>query len=180
MQRDHLDAVVQIFAKGAVVDHGAEVSVGGTHDADVGLQRLGAADALEFPILQHPEQFALQLQRQFADFVDEQRAGRRRLEFARGGLVGAGESALLVAKQFVFDQRLGQRRAVDLDEGPRPPGAVVVDGAGEELLARAALAGDEDRGVGPPGFFDDGVGRAHGLALADDLVETVGKMRPVR
>ena len=42
----------------------------------------------------------------------------------------------------------GQRGAVDLDQRPLHAGALGVDGVGDELLAGAALADDEDVGVG--------------------------------
>src|SRR5206468_6855420 len=47
------------------------------------------------------------------------------------------------AEELALDQRLRQRRAVDLDEGADPSGAVVVDDAGELALASARLAGEE-------------------------------------
>ena len=69
-----------------------------------------------------------------------------------------------------LDELLGDGRAVDLDEGLARAQAVGMDGAGDELLARAALAVDEHRGVGRgdledllPEVLDEGV-------VADDLV----------
>src|SRR5207247_5232999 len=47
------------------------------------------------------------------------------------------------AEEFALDQRLGQRRAVDLDEGAAPTGTVVVNDAGELALSRARLPGEE-------------------------------------
>ena len=44
---------------------------------------------------------------------------------------------------------VGQRRAVHLDERLARPRRVVVDGVGDQLLARARLAADQHRRVGP-------------------------------
>ncbi len=52
----------------------------------------------------------------------------------------AGEGALLVAEQLVLEEVLGDRRAVDRDERPLRPRRELVQGAGEQLLAGAALA----------------------------------------
>jgi hypothetical protein len=58
----------------------------------------------------------------------------------------AGEGAALVAEELALHQVLGDGGAVDLDEGPSLRGGVLVQGARDELLARAALARDEHRG----------------------------------
>src|SRR5690606_39588975 len=73
----------------------------------------------------------------------------------------AREAALDVAEQLGFEQALRQRAAVDGDERLGLPLGECVDVAGEDLLAGAALAGDEHRRVG---------GR-DGLGEADDLEE---------
>ena len=59
---------------------------------------------------------------------------------------GAGEATLLVTEQLAFQNALGQRRAIDRQEDAGAS-RMVVDGLGDHLLAGAALAGDEHRGV---------------------------------
>ena len=71
-----------------------------------------------------------------------------RLELADLLLGRAGERALLVAEQLAFQQRLGQGGAVEADERAVLARAGVVDGPGDQLLADAALAADQHRGVG--------------------------------
>ena len=46
-----------------------------------------------------------------------------------------GKGALLVAEQLAFDERFGQRRAVDRDERHAPARAEVVNRARDEFLA---------------------------------------------
>ncbi len=60
----------------------------------------------------------------------------------------AGEGALLVAEQLAFDQRLGERGAVDGDEGAGRARAAAHGWRGHELLARAALAQQEHGNIG--------------------------------
>ena len=61
---------------------------------------------------------------------------------------GAGERALLVAEQLALEQRRGNRGAVDGDERPVAARAQRVERAREQLLAGAALAAQQHRGVG--------------------------------
>ena len=92
------------------------------------------------------------------------------LELADAPAVGAGEGALLVAEQLALQQRLGDGGAVDRQERLVGPAAVLVEGAGDQLLAGAALAEDQDVDVlrGDPA---DGLAHLlHDRAAADDAV----------
>ena len=108
-----------------------------------------------------------------ADFVEEQRAAVRLLESADALLVRAGERALLVAEQLRFEQVLLQRRAVDLDEVARRAQRVVMDGAGDQLLAGARFAADQHGRIALRDLLDDGEHRLQRAARADDPVEVV-------
>ena len=59
-----------------------EIDVGRGDQAEVGLDRLGAADALDLAFLDRAQQLGLQIEPQVADLVEEQRAARRELELA--------------------------------------------------------------------------------------------------
>src|SRR5262249_1975497 len=80
-----------------------------------------------------------------ADLVEEERAAVRELEAPRLARHRAGERAALVAEELALDQLLRDRGAVHLDERLVLPRRVVVERARDELLAGAALAGDEHR-----------------------------------
>jgi hypothetical protein len=60
------------------------------------------------------------------------------------GLGGARERATLVAEQLRFEEILGNRRAVDVDERAARPWTVAMHRARDEALARARLAAKED------------------------------------
>ena len=134
---------------------------------------LRAAEALELLLLQHAEQLGLQLRRDVADLVEEQRPLVGQLEAADLLADGAGEGALLVAEQLALQQPGGDGRAVELDEGAVPPRAQLVQGAGDEFLARARFAPNEHGGVGGGDGLDLLQDPAQGGALADDLPEVV-------
>jgi hypothetical protein len=98
--------------------------------------------------LEDPQELGLRGQRQLADLVEEQRAAVGRGEATDAVVDRAGERALQVAEQLGLDQAVGDRRAVDRDERPGVALRGAVDGAREQLLAGAGLAGDEDGGRG--------------------------------
>ena len=124
-------------------------------DADVDLDRLLAADALEPALLEHAQELGLQAERQLADLVEEQRAAVGHLE-AAGLLFGrAGERALLVAEQLALDQRLGERGAVDGDARTLRAARRAVDRARDHLLAGAGLAAEQDRRVARADALDE-------------------------
>ena len=106
-------------------------------DAHVDRDRLASADSLDGSLLQHAEQLGLRARRQVANLVEKQRAAVGLLEAADAPGVGAGERAALVAEELALEQRLGDRGAVDRDERLVGALAVLVEGAGDQLLAGA-------------------------------------------
>ena len=76
-----------------------------------------------------------------------------------------------MAEQLAFEEGLGQRRAVHLDERLVGAGRVEVDRARHELLPRPALAEQEDGAPGPRHMLDRPVDILHFLVASDDPVE---------
>ena len=79
-----------------------------------------------------------------------------------------------MAEQLGLDQVRGDGAAVDGDEGAPAPGAGLVDGAGEQFLAGAGLALDQDGDGARGGAAGAGDGALHGGAAVDDGVEFGG------
>jgi hypothetical protein len=117
--------------------------VGRGHDAHVDFGRLRSAEALELAILQKPEELGLERQRQLANLVQKKGAALGELDAPGLARDGPSKRAFLVPEQLTFQQRLGQRRAIDLDEGLSGSGALLVNCACHELLAGAAFAAHE-------------------------------------
>ena len=113
-----VEAVVEIFAEASAADLVFEDAVGRGDDADVDLLRLAVADAEDDALLQRAEELHLEVERQLADLVEEERALVGDLELARARRDGAGERALHVAEELALDQVLRDGAAVDDDERP--------------------------------------------------------------
>ena len=150
-----VDAVVEVLAEPLVVDERAEVLVGGGDDPRVGEAVADVADASELASLEDSEELALAAGRHLGDLVEEQGAVVGQLEAAGAVLVCSCERAFGVAEQLALEEGFGEGSAVDGLEGAFGPGARVVDGPGHELLARAALADEQDAGVEGGGFLDE-------------------------
>src|SRR5690606_5299759 len=80
---------------------------------------------------------------------------------------GAGERALLVAEELALEEVLRERRAVHRDEGAVRALALGVDRARGDLLARSALAADQDRRRRLRGARDQRRDLAHRLGDAE-------------
>ena len=103
--RKHVQAVVEIAPEAPAPHLLGQIAVGRRDDADVDVDRARTAEAFDLPFLEHAQQPRLQLERQLADLVEEDRAAVRQLEPADLAGVRAGEGAALVAEQLALDQR---------------------------------------------------------------------------
>ena len=136
-QGHDVQPVEEVFAKQSLPDCQAQVAMGRRHDADIGAERLPAADPGIFAFLQHAQQPGLRFHRHVADLVEEQGAAFRLLETPGHALRGAGEGPALMPEQLGLDKVLRDCGHVDGDERTVAPGAVVVKGPGDEFLARS-------------------------------------------
>src|SRR5271166_2490076 len=174
MDGDDIEPVIEIRSEFTLRRPRLQIAVGSPDQPHVGPDQFVATDPLELLILEQAEHLGLHGFGHVANLVQEECPAVALLELADPLAVGPGEGAALVAEQLAFQQALGDGRAV---EGPirRPsPGSVLVDGAGDQLLAGAALTGDQHREV-PRGDPANGlVHFAHGRASADDGAGEVG------
>ena len=151
-QRRHLDvhavqAVVQVQPETPQLHQPGQRPVGGHDDPRVDPARPEPADPLDRQILNRPQQLRLRRRREVRDLVEEQRPLVRVLELSTPP-THAGRRPLLDPEQLRFEQRLDDRRTVDGDERPLVPPTELVNLAGDELFARAALALDEHSEIG--------------------------------
>src|SRR5262245_45628885 len=115
-QREDVQSVIEVAAEPSGANVFRQIAISGCDDPDVNVNRIAAAEPLEFALLQHAQQHYLQLRRQLSDLVQKERAAVRLLEAPLAPLDRAGERAALVAEEFRGQQRLGDGRAVELDE----------------------------------------------------------------
>src|SRR5262249_10126618 len=137
--------------------------------ADVHVLRAVAADAADVAALEEPQELRLDGEAHLADLVEEERAQVRRLGEALARADRARERALLVAEELALEERLLQRAAVEDDERRLGAAAPGVDGARDQLLARAALALDHDARVGGRHLADELAHAFERRRLADEL-----------
>ncbi len=107
MNTEHREPVVEIFTELRVGHRPLEIAIGGGDEANVGLQRRGAAHALIPPFLQHAQELGLRGRGQLTDLIEKQRTARRELEAAALELVGPGEGSTLVARTRTARTRSG-------------------------------------------------------------------------
>ena len=137
LDRDDVKPVVQVLAERAFRDHLCQLGVGRGDDANIHLDRLVVTDAFELALLKRPQQLHLQRRAHRPHFVEEERAFVRLLESALARADGAGERAAHVTEQLGFEQRFGNRAAVERDEAMGAARAVVMNGARHHFLCRS-------------------------------------------
>src|SRR5258706_9425195 len=98
------------------------------------------ADARELAALEHAQQLRLEVERQLADLVEQQRAAVRRFECADARAIRTGERTLLVTEELALHQLRRNRRAVDDDKRSVLASTLAMDRFGSGVLAAAGLA----------------------------------------
>src|ERR1700751_4570136 len=78
-----VEAIIQIHSELLLGDQEGKVLIGRCHDADVDAPSISTAQPFELLFLQNSQQLRLQLQRNVADFIQDQRTAVRRLEAAQ-------------------------------------------------------------------------------------------------
>src|SRR4029077_8134254 len=131
--------VEEVFAEPAGADGVLEVRVGGGDDADVDGEGAGLAERGDFTRLEESQQLRLEVEAEFSDFVEEEGAFTGGADQAELVAVGAGEGAAAVAEELAFQQIARDGGAIEGDEGLGGAVGEFMNGAGENLLAGAAL-----------------------------------------
>lgn len=164
---DDLEAIIEIFPEFILADQGDEIAVRRRQDADVGLNGPDPANAGDFTVLDGPEDLGLGGQGHVADFVEEDAAAAGQFEFTLFLLDRPGESPLLMPEKFTLHKALRDGGAIDNDERFHFPGAVEVDGPGNDFLPRPRFSLDQHGGI----VLADGLNRIQhrrqGRALAN-------------
>src|SRR5262249_39047608 len=143
LDRNDVDPVVEVFAELAFLDGAFQVDVGRGDETEFRLDRLGAADTLDFAFLNRPQQLGLKIEAQIADLVQEQRAVRRELDLAELLSMCAGKGAALVSEQRALRELAGNRGEVDGNERRVRIRRFLVNEPRQQLLAGSALAEDQ-------------------------------------
>src|ERR1700678_2060928 len=144
----HVQPVVEVAAKFALSYHHREIPVRRGHQPNVHVMRPAASQALELVLLQDAQQFGLQRCGNVSHFVQKQGSLMGHFEAPNLLRDRSGEGAPLVTEQFTFQEIKGNSRAIQLDERTSASRAYIVNGMGDEFLACASFALNQNRGVG--------------------------------
>src|SRR4029077_14090185 len=159
-------------AEAALAHRERGVAIRGRDDAHVRRALARVADALVRALLQEAEQLGLDLERQLADLVQEQRAALRGLHASLAVRDRAGERAALVAEQLGLDHAALERRAEHGDERRRAARAAGVEHAREQVLAGARLAEQQHGVFGRRRLEDRGFQLADRRGVPDEAPES--------
>ena len=143
---NHIDTVIEIFAEASFGYHGGQI-VKGRHDkAHVHVNGGCAADTLYLSVLQYPQKLCLQVRRQGAQIIQEERSPVSLLYAAAPDGRRTGGRRRFRAKELLF-QRGWLRRAVNNNKGIVLARRCQVNGPGNHLLACSGLACNQDSGA---------------------------------
>src|SRR5258706_4183383 len=148
MDRNHVEAVVEIAAQLAAVNEVFRIDVGGGDDAHVDALASLSAHGHHFLILDGAQDFRLRVRAHVPDFIEEQRASGRLAQAAHGRSIRTGECAAFVTEELALEKPVRQGRAVDADHRLAGAGAALVQIVRDALLAGPRLSRDENAGVG--------------------------------
>src|SRR5882672_347616 len=174
MNRKDVQPVIEIFAEMARRCFLLQVAIGRRDGPHIRYACAVLPDALVAFLLEDSKKLALHLQRNFADFVQENGAALRCFKASRAVFDCAGEGASDVSEEFALEKIFRNGRAIDPDERFVFALAAVVDFSRDQLFAGARLTRNEHRSLrwrDQVNLVDD---LAQGGALADELAEGLG------
>src|SRR5262245_5350548 len=148
MNREDVEAVEEVFAEGAGSDALLEVLVRGGDDACVDVDRPRAAEPLDLPLLEDAKQLDLDVRRQIANLVEEDRRLIRQLETSDLARKRTCVSASLAAEQLALDERGRNGGTVHPHHRAMAPRAELVNLRGKELFSCSRLPLKEHGRIG--------------------------------
>src|SRR5437879_10805063 len=98
-QRHDVEPVIKVLTKRSLPHARGQVAVRRRHHTDIDMDRIRAAESLHFTLLQNPQQFGLQFQRQLAYLVQKEGAALSLFEPSGPRLDGPGESPPNMSKE---------------------------------------------------------------------------------
>src|SRR6202140_4526706 len=152
LDRKYGQTIVEVRAKCPACNRGFQIAISCRYYADIDFNGLRAADAFEFTFLQHPQECNLSVQRQLANFVEENGSSVRQFKSTEAALHRPGERALFVAKEFGRNQRWCKSCAVHAHEGALRPTRSLMDGASHQFLTSSSFSTNQNTRIGGTNF----------------------------
>src|ERR1700722_6970659 len=100
MNVDDVQPVIQVFAKQTFTHVTVQIPVRGHDDADVDVHRLDRSDPANLALLDHAQQFCLNLDIYLGDLIEQEGSAVGLLEYSRAAaFAGACKGSVHVAEQ---------------------------------------------------------------------------------
>src|SRR4029077_228995 len=99
-----------------------------------------ASKAFELLLLQSAQELRLQIHRDIADLIQKERAVIRQFEAAALLDQCSGEGTLFMTEQFALPQSRRNGRTIQADECSSATRAPIMNGPGDQFLARTSFA----------------------------------------
>src|SRR5512145_600581 len=122
---DDIQTEEKVFTKHAVADGFFQVAVGGRDNPDIEFPYFRVADTACFSLLKKTQEFDLNRQRDFSDFIQEKRSAVGGFDQTRMILNRSGKGSPYMTEQLRFQQRLRNSAAVDHYKRPVLPAGIV-------------------------------------------------------
>jgi hypothetical protein len=151
--------------------------MGGRDQSHIDLSGLCGSQALKFAILNNPKEFCLHFHSQLPNFIEKEGRTIRGLESANLPRESSSVRAFLSAKELALDERWRQGRAIDFYHHTVSSFAEVMNGTGDEFLARTGFARDQDNRICVGDLFHllenifQGFTLAHNLVVSADMLD---------
>src|SRR5690606_8062258 len=166
-----VDTVQEVLAERSVTHHVVQGHIRSAYEPYINRSRLVRSHPGHLPRLQRTQQLALEVEAEVADFVEEECPFVREFKPPRPVFARIRKRALLMPKQFAFEQRLRYRTHINGDKTFALAHRALVNGPGDQFLARSVLTEYEHIGVRAGNLVDQRKHITYSLALANDLAE---------
>src|SRR5262249_49434137 len=135
-------------------DSSRQIAVGRGDDANIDRNGATASDSFELAFLKDAEQHNLRLDRNLADFVEEDRPHVRQFKAAAALLHCSRERSFLMAKEFRGNKRRGNRGAIHAEKRLARTSRPLVYGSCDQFLAGAGFTRYQYGGLSRSHFHD--------------------------
>src|SRR5215467_12446543 len=166
----HIQTIKQVITERAVGHHLLEILIRSSDNPHICTNGFTAPHTLKFTLLEHTQQFGLQIEAQTRHLVKKQSPHMRQLEFTAVHLDSPGKRPTLMAKKFALDQVLGNGGTVHRYKRIGATLALLMERPGNEFFPNTALPIDEHCGIGIRNAGDQVVNLAHLGTAADNKI----------
>ena len=148
MNASHVQPKVKISSKGFRAGQFIQVQVSRGQNSNIRAVVSRRSEALHFFRLDGSKNLGLSQRAHVPDLIEEHGTAVGGHQLALIRQVGAGKSAPLVTEQLAFQQRIGDRGAVDGDQGMGSADAILMNQLRHQFLASPGFPRDQDIAVG--------------------------------